>query len=500
MQSLLKNFLIATGLTLFFHATSFADTKPPVEYPVIDYSKVINPVLVKKGEYLAKTGDCLACHTDTPHHGKAFAGNLGIETPFGTFYSPNITMDKRTGIGNWTDKQFIDAVRHGITLKGNEFPVMPYVYYTKMSDADVLAIKAYLNAVPTVENPRTPDLVPWPFNVRLSLYGWKLLFFYPYEGEYKNDAAHSAEWNRGAYLVEGPTHCGMCHSPLNLLGAEERTHRYTGNMVLGFYAPDITSIGLKKYSDEQVMNVLLHGKTLNGKGVISGPMLEAYQDSFRYLTQSDVHAIVVYLRTVVSHEPTHANQIVTSETGPKVYNKYCAGCHANGGNGAPIFGNKADWQKRMAAGHGVDALIQNAISGIGSMPPMGNCPTCSQAEIKATVEYMVNHALNSSGNDKKSLDYFYGLRKLTPEQGEAVYQKNCAVCHAKNAKDNRAPKLGDYAAWGPIFAHKNFDDILTTVFKHHHDFCEKCSDPELIAATKYLAQQSANGNYDFSLW
>ena len=207
---ILSTFVVGFSLTV----NAFADRATFPVYPEIDYSQVQNPALVKKGEYLAKTADCIACHT-ADHGGKPFAGGLGIETPFGAFFSPNITSDEATGIGAWTDQQFIDAVREGNGSHGNEFPVMPFAYYNKMSDADVLAIKAYLFAVPKVNNVPPENQVPWPFNVRLAQYGWKLLFFYPYRGVLQEDPQQSAAWNRGRYLVEGPARCGLCHSPLN---------------------------------------------------------------------------------------------------------------------------------------------------------------------------------------------------------------------------------------------------------------------------------------------
>lgn len=488
-----------------------AQTESYPKYPAIDYTQLSNADLVKKGEYLAKTGDCIACHTDGAHGGKPFAGGLGIETPFGAFYSPNITADEATGIGTWSDAQFISAVREGSGPHGNYFPVFPFLYFNKMTNEDVLAIKAYLFAVPKINKPQTPNQVPWPFNVRLAQYGWKLLFFYPYRGVYQNDPSQSAAWNRGAYLVEGPAHCGMCHSPLNMLGAEKRHYRYTGGFVQGFYAVDITSKGLANYSVQQVADVLLHGKTLSGQGQLSGPMLEAYKDSFQYLTDDDARAIATYLKTVVSAEPPKSDGAVTARTGPELYGKYCSACHANGANDAPIFGNKAEWQARLRSG--IETVMNNALHGVGSMPPMGNCMTCSQAQIRATVQYMIDSSVKTTAvsDQPNAKDYFYGLPHLSSAEGQALYEKHCAVCHAANVHNvPDAPKMGDYALWAQIFATQNFDDILDTVLGGQnnksiaahplHGGCGKCTTPEVIAAAKYLAQQNANGQYDFSLW
>jgi cytochrome c5 len=501
----LISLLVATTCVLGASAHAAGRDNPPV-YPAINYSKVSHPDIVKKGEYLAKASDCMACHT--AHGGKPFAGGLGIETPFGAFFSPNITADDETGIGKWTDQQFIDAVREGHGSQGNEFPVMPYVYYNKMSNADVLAIKEYLFAVPKVRNVPPANQVPWPFNVRLAQFGWKLLFFYPYRGEFKPDPSKPADWNRGKFLVEGPTHCGMCHSPLNMLGAEKLKYRYTGGFVQGYYAVDITSKGLEKYSVNDVVRVLKEGKTLNGKGEVAGPMREAYEDSFRYLTDSDLHSIAVYLKTVVSETPKQTTEAVTSETGAKVYNKYCSSCHAVGANGAPAFGDKSAWETRLKP-EGFDKMVDNAVNGLNSMPPMGNCVTCSKDAIRATVQYMVDSAESSTATGQNSRDFFAGLPKLTMAQGATLYKDNCAVCH--DTGKNGAPKIGDSKTWLPIFAAQNFDDILTVVIKGHSALdsdlshpenggCAKCSTAEVIAATKYLAQQGTDGKYDFSLW
>lgn len=496
------------SVALLFTAAAQAIVYP--QYPIIDYTHVANPDLVKKGEYLAKTGDCIACHTDSAHGGKVFAGGLGIETPFGAFYSPNITADKTSGIGDWSDAQFIAAVREGDGPHGNYFPVFPFLYFNKMTDADVLAIKAYLFAVPKVHNQEPEDQVPWPFDVRVAQYGWKTLFFYPYRGVYQPDPKRSAAWNRGAYLVEGPTHCGMCHSPLNILGAEKRKYRYTGGFVQGFYAPDITSVGLKKYSIQQIVQVLKLGKTLSGSGRLAGPMLEAYEDSFKYLTDADAEAIATYMKTVVSEEPAKSDTAVTASTGPALYGKYCSACHANGANDAPVFGNKADWEKQLKSG--INVVMQHAINGINAMPPMGNCTTCSEAQVRAAVQYMIDNSVNTTSDAKpKVQDYFYGLPHLTEAEGQALYQKHCAVCHDADVRSaSNAPKMGDSVLWAQIFAENNFDDILDTVLSGQnaksqaahpvHGGCAKCTTPEVIAATKYLAQKNANGKYDFSLW
>lgn len=273
-------------------------------YPTPNYNSGFPPQLIKQGEYLAKAGDCIACHTDTHHHGIPFAGGYAIKTPFGVIYSPNITPDKTTGIGNWTSDQFIKAMHDGIAPNGsNYFPVFPYTSFTKVNVADLMAIQAYLMSLPPINNIPPANDITWPFSIRFFQWGWKLLFFDKYKGVYQYDANQLPEWNRGAYLVQGLAHCGECHSPRNLLGAVKHKNEFTGAFVLGYYAPDITAKGLKDASIDDVLNVFLKNQTLNGTGQVQGPMAEVNYDSLRYMTQDDLRNIVIYLKTVVSMEP-----------------------------------------------------------------------------------------------------------------------------------------------------------------------------------------------------
>jgi mono/diheme cytochrome c family protein len=166
---------------------------------------------IERGRYLTIVGDCVACHT-LPGSGYDFAGGRPLETPFGVLVGPNITPDPQTGIGAWTDDEFVNALKKG-TGRGGAllFPATPYTYYTKVTRDDALAIRAYLNTVPAVHNPVNPDQLPFPLSARTSMTVWNKLFFTP--GEFQPDGSKSTEWNRGAYLTEGLGHCGMCHTP-----------------------------------------------------------------------------------------------------------------------------------------------------------------------------------------------------------------------------------------------------------------------------------------------
>jgi len=509
-----KSLSAIVGAGLLFSSIGFCEAQPagtahaqaketydangyPV-YPTPDYTKG-DRKLIEKGEYLAKAGDCLACHTDTKNKGKAFAGGLGIKTPFGTFYSPNITADKETGIGKWSDEDFLKAMHEGKAPDGsNYYPVFPYVDFSKISKEDVLAIKAYLFSIPTINQPNRKNDVPFPFSWRFLQYGWKMLFFYPYKGTYEYDQAKSAEVNRGAYLVQGLGHCGMCHTPINVLGAPKRAYYLTGNMIEGYYAPNITKKGLKNASVDEIARVFSHDELLHGRGKVGGPMAEVNHDSLSYLSNDDLRAIGSYLLTVESKQPQMAaSGKVTPAEGKKIYAKYCAACHTTGSAGAPILGDAAAWDPLIKMG--VDKLHANAINGVNSMPPKGGCPTCSDNQIKAAVDYLIEAA--KGGGLSTAVAKPKPLPKLTLADGQRVYQRACYVCHQNG--DLGAPKVGDKAVWAPRIS-KNMDVLFTHAIEGYEGMpkmgaCYNCSQAEVMAAVKYMVQESKTEG-DYSLW
>jgi mono/diheme cytochrome c family protein len=185
---------------------------------------------IERGRYLVVAADCAACHT-VPNHGQPFAGGRPIETPFGNITSANITPDRDTGIGAWSDDDFDNALRKGIRPDGARlYPAMPYTAYTKMSQHDVLAIRAYLKTVAPVRNPVVTNTLPFPFDIRAVMRGWNWLYFTA--GEYQPDPQKSSEWNRGAFLVQGPGHCTACHTPKSFLGGDKRTQYLRGSEVV----------------------------------------------------------------------------------------------------------------------------------------------------------------------------------------------------------------------------------------------------------------------------
>jgi mono/diheme cytochrome c family protein len=249
-----------------------------------------------RGEYLVHAGGCISCHT-VPG-GKPFAGGRALATPFGTFYSPNITPDADTGIGRWTDAQFLRALREGKRPDGsNYFPVFPYPSFTNITDSDALAIKAYLFSLAPVHQPDRPHEVALPFSWRFLQLGWKMLFFR--EGPFQPDPARDASFNRGAYLVTALAHCGECHTPRNMLGGVKASQALAGtpdgpdNQTVPNITPDRTT-GIGDWDADDIVTLLKTGRTPEQSSV-KGAMHEAVQDGLRFLTDADAHAIADYL-------------------------------------------------------------------------------------------------------------------------------------------------------------------------------------------------------------
>ena len=255
---------------------------------------------VKRGAYVMAAADCESCHTDKQHKGPPLAGGRALATPFGTFYGRNITPDKETGIGDWTEAQFHRALRDGIDDDGDFlFPVFPYPSFTGMSDADISDLYAYLMAQKPVAQRNKPHEVKFPFGFRPLLFFWRELFFSP--GPLQPVAGQSAEWNRGRYLAEAVAHCEECHTPRNFLGALDRDRGYAGNPQGpdGQKAPNITpdvATGIGKWSVDDIVEVLTTGMMPDNDMVAHG-MAEVV-DGTAKLTDADRHAIAVYIKSL----------------------------------------------------------------------------------------------------------------------------------------------------------------------------------------------------------
>jgi mono/diheme cytochrome c family protein len=290
---------------------------------------------IEHGRYLATLADCTACHTNHGS-GKPFEGGRPIETPFGIIVSPNITPDRETGIGNWSDEQFDNAVRRGIRADGSRlFPAMPYAYYTKMSRDDVKAIRAYLATVPAVKNSVVANQLPFPVNLRLNMHVWDMLYFR--EGQFKPDPNKSPQWNRGAFLVTGPGHCGACHTPKNILGADKKSAALQGGQIQDWFAPDITNDqmrGLGSMSVEDVAALLKTGH--NQVTTVSGPMGEEVDDASSHFKDEDLKAIATYLKSLPGSDDK-STPLDPSDpkmaAGKAIFRDTCSACHGLDGNG-----------------------------------------------------------------------------------------------------------------------------------------------------------------------
>jgi mono/diheme cytochrome c family protein len=297
--------------------------------------------LIKRGEYLTHAADCIACHTAPG--GQAYTGGLAFNLPvIGTMYSTNITPDKETGIGNYTDQQFLDALHKGVRDDGqNLYPAMSYATYTYMTDADALAIKAYLFTLPAVRAPARPNRIAWPFDNRGLMPVWNL--FYNANERFRPNPTQSADWNRGAYLAEAMGHCGECHTPRNPAFAVNNRHKFAGALTAGWRAYNISNdakAGLAAWSDNDLATYLSTGHA-DGHGGSAGPMGEASDNSLTYLTAGDIHALVVYLRSVPAEDtdlprtvtvpaPASHREGVTADMDPrgeKIFAGACASCH-----------------------------------------------------------------------------------------------------------------------------------------------------------------------------
>jgi cytochrome c5 len=466
-------------------------------YPQTTPPSNIDADLVAKGEYLAKMGDCIACHTHVSAGTPAFAGGLPIATPFGTFYSPNITPDPDTGIGKWSEADFIRALKEGRSPEGkNYFPVFPYIYFANLTDEDAKALYAYFMSIPPVKQQNRT--LPFPFNLsftRTTLWGWNLLFFYP-NSRVVNDPSKSDVWNRGHYIVDSLGHCGMCHTPLNPLGAPRNKLYLTGTFVDGYWAPNITSHGLHSANRYQVAQVFAEGELLNQAGPVAGPMAEVNHNSLSYLTDDDRAAIATYLKTVdmTTHFDGSSAQ-PTLKRGKQVYVHACVLCHQDGQMSAPIIGDSSNWTNRLKAS-GLTGLYRHVINGFNSMPIRGACVTCSDNDIIAAVDYVLDKSLTRSDMmEVKSR----GLDKF-PASGKDVYDENCSLCH--DSGQFGAPKIGDAVVWQSLLKH-NVDGLVESVIngKTHakNGTCKSCSTGEILDAVKYILSQSVP-EQNYSLW
>jgi mono/diheme cytochrome c family protein len=267
--------------------------------------------LREHGEYVLHAGGCIACHTDKENDGQLLGGGRALETPFGTFYSPNITFDREHGIGAWQVQDFIRALSHGVSPDGSSYyPVFPYTSYTRMRREDMFALWAYLASVPTSARKNTPHDLVWYMRFRIANTMWKLLFFDP--GVFQPDEKRSTSWNRGAYLVKAMAHCGECHTPRTPFGSLDNDLAYAGakDGPEGESTPNITpdkSTGIGDWSRSELVDYLSDGMLPDGD-FVGGLMADVIGDGLKYLTPEDVQAIAEFVMTLppITHDVSGA--------------------------------------------------------------------------------------------------------------------------------------------------------------------------------------------------
>ncbi|UGQ47904.1 c-type cytochrome [Massilia endophytica] len=307
---------------------------------------------IARGAYLAKAGDCMACHT--VRGGASYAGGRALQTPFGAVISPNITSDTETGIGGWSADDFWNALHNGRSRDGRLlYPAFPYTNYTAVTRDDSDALYAFFRTIPAVRQVSRPHELRFPYNQQAALAVWRALYFKP--AVFQPEAKQSAEWNRGAYLVQGLGHCSACHSSRNVLGGTD--NGLSGGLVpvLGWYAPSLTSdaeAGLGDWQPDHIAALLKTG--ISPRATVFGPMAEVVRQSLQHLDDGDVRAMAAYLKTLPSpdgrpepHERSKAPEAVAFlQAGAKIYKAQCAECHGGDGKGKPphyppLAGNRA---------------------------------------------------------------------------------------------------------------------------------------------------------------
>jgi cytochrome c5 len=339
-----------------------------------------------------------------------------------------------------------------------------------------------------------------PFSWRFLQDGWKMLFFK--ESYYQYDATQTPQWNRGAYLVQGLGHCGECHTPRNVLGAMKPKYFLTGAFIDGYWAPNITKLNFAKNPVPEIVQVFDQAELVNQAGPVRGPMAEVDHNSLMHLAQEDLDAIAAYLKTVKSKEPLIPADLPVNpnlSTGRKVYKKVCAMCHDQGIAGAPIIYDTANWVNRLHQG-GISTFYLRVINGYNNMPPKGGCVVCSNKDLEMAVDYII--AVNKHTG---MIPQIKGIKFQKPNTsialGKSIYQHHCAVCHDKGILD--APILGDQQAWQPLL-NKGIATLFINTINGIGNMprmgsCKSCSQAEIIAAVKYMAQE-ANPKANYSDW
>ena len=364
-------------------------------------SDLAAPDLVERGRYLVTVGDCAACHTE--RGGPAFAGGHAVPTPFGDIPAPNITPDAATGLGRWSFADFWQALHEGRGRHGEYlYPAFSYTSYTKVTQEDALAMFAYLRTLEPVHRPAKPLQLRFPYNQRSALGAWRTLYFR--EGVYRPDPSRSAEWNRGAYLVQGLGHCNECHATRDALGGIPQQPPLSGGQipVQDWYAPDLSTQahgGLDGWSRQDIVQLLKTGQS--AKGSAFGPMAEVVARSTRHMTDDDLAAIATYLaslppRPAPKDDTSPLDTTAMVQRGEDLYGRRCAACHGKDGRGVAGVYPPLDGNSSVNEPTGINAIRVVLLGGFPpvtegnprpySMPPFAQ--SLNDADVAAVVTYV----------------------------------------------------------------------------------------------------------------
>ena len=404
--------VLAGGLLWFGSGGDPVKPAPPAQREA-ETAALHDPAVIARGEYLATIGDCAACHT--ARDGKRYAGGRSLATPFGAVPAPNITPDADTGIGQWSFDDFWRALHHGKGRQGELlYPVFSYTSFTKVSRDDALAIFAYLKSLPPVRRPHDKPGLEFPYSLRSSLLAWRKLYFKP--GVFQPDPAQSAEWNRGAYLVQGLGHCNECHTERDSLGGIVQDRELTGGRIpaVNWYAPDLSTRpggGLAGWSAQDIVDLLKTGQS--SKGTAFGPMADVVRLSTQHMTDADLQSVAVYLqslppRTPPADQPAAFSHAADHDQGGKLYAQHCADCHGDRGQGLADAYPPLDGNTSVTEPTGINAIRSILLGGFApataanpqphSMPPFA--PQLDDEDIAAVTNYIRQSWSNRAGTVK----------------------------------------------------------------------------------------------------
>ncbi|XVO89473.1 c-type cytochrome [Pseudomonas palleroniana] len=407
--------LVLAGLVAAGALAWYVTRQPATPF---EQEQTFDPGLVSRGEYVARVSDCVACHS-LP--GKApFAGGLEMATPLGAIHATNITPDKGAGIGTYTLADFDRAVRHGVAPGGRRlYPAMPYPSYVKLSDDDMRALYAFfMKGVQPSNQPNIPSDIPWPLNMRWPIALWNGLF--APSAPYAAKPGQDAQWNRGAYIVQGPGHCGSCHTPRGLAFNEKAldesgTPFLAGALLDGWYAPSLRqdpNTGLGRWSEPEIVQFLKTGR--NRHAVVYGSMTEAFNNSTQFMNDEDLAAIAHYLKSLPGDPQRdgtpwqYQNAAVDTRPGAHTYATRCASCHGADGKGQP------EWMPPLAGA--TSALATESASAINitlngsqrvvtaGMPDAYRMPAFREQLSDAEIAEVLSYVRSTWGNHGGAVD------------------------------------------------------------------------------------------------